>query len=125
VIGGLSGVVFGGAMTGAPVPGPDLDSHVRYMSGLLLGIGLAYWVSVPAVERHTERMRLLTAIIVVGGLARLAGFALHGVPGLPMRLALLMELGVAPALCLWQARVAANPTRDRERLPVTSKGAPR
>jgi hypothetical protein len=37
-------------------------------------------------------------------LARLAGVFLAGDPG-PMRWALVMELGVAPLLCLWQARV--------------------
>ncbi len=107
VLAGLAGVVFGVAMTGERAGGPDLDSHVRYLSGLLLAIGLAYWASVPAIERHTDRMRLLTGLVVVGGLARLGGFALHGLPGLPMRLALVMELGIAPAICLWQARVAA------------------
>jgi hypothetical protein len=42
----------------------------------------------------------------VGGLARLLALAQAGPPSVPHRLALLMELGVVPALAVWQARVA-------------------
>jgi hypothetical protein len=80
---------------------------VRYLSGLLFAIGLTFWMSVPDIERHQARFRLLAAIVFAGGLARLAGL-LHGTPDLPMQLALVMELLVTPLLCLWQARVARH-----------------
>ena len=44
---GAMGVLFGPAMVdviGAPV---SADSHYRYLSGLLLGIGIAFATSVP------------------------------------------------------------------------------
>ncbi len=47
------------------------DSHVRYLSGLLLGIGLAFWASIPNIERHGARFLLLTAIVFIGGCGRL------------------------------------------------------
>jgi hypothetical protein len=102
---GLSGVLLGPAMTGAAAD-VSTDSHVRYLSGLLLGIGLAFWSAIPRIEHRTGRFRLLTLIVFVGGLARLYGLAVAGVPSAPMMGGLAMELLVTPLLCLWQARIA-------------------
>jgi hypothetical protein len=113
---GLAGILLGPVMTGVvitspgmtgggPVPAP-LDSHFRYLSGLLLGIGLAFWWLIPRIATATAAFRLLTALVVLGGLGRLAGLLLGPLPDWPMRLALVMELGVTPLLCWWQSRVA-------------------
>jgi hypothetical protein len=99
---GLAGVVLGAAMTGDGAASADLDSHVRYLSGLLLAIGLVYWSCIPRIEAQRGRFLLLTLTVVAGGLGRLYGVVAHGQPGLPMLLALVMELGITPALCLWQ-----------------------
>src|SRR5665213_4600982 len=97
VAGGLKGAWLGARGFGA-WPGAAADSHVRYLSGLLLAIGVAYWACIPAVERRGALIRTLTAIVVAGGLSRLAGWLfLAGDPG-PLRWALVMELGVAPVL---------------------------
>jgi hypothetical protein len=88
---------------GAPV---DLDSHFRYLSGLLLGIGLAFAWCVPAIERRTLLFRTLGLIAILGGLARLLGLIERGVPGPGHVFGLAMELGTVPLLLLWQARVA-------------------
>ena len=106
IYGGLTGVVEGARAFGA-WPGAAADSHMRYLSGLLAAIGLMYMGCVPAVERRSTIVRTLTALVLAGGLARLAGLFLAGDPG-SMRWTLAMELGVAPVLCLWQARVAAR-----------------
>ena len=103
---GLSGALLGSAMTGDGVHGIDLDSHVRYLSGLLLGIGLAFWEAIPQIERQGRRVRLLTAIVALGGLMRLIGILTAGVPHAPMLFGLTMELVVTPLVCLWQARIA-------------------
>lgn len=106
VLAGFAGVLTGLGMLGAEA-GEDADSHVRYLSGLLLGIGFGFWSTLPNPARHTGRFRLLTAIVVIGGVARLLGLLLRGAPGVPMLAALGMELVVTPLLCLWQARLAA------------------
>jgi hypothetical protein len=106
VVSGLSGVVFGFALTGDPTVSVSADSHFRYLSGLLLGIGLCFWSTIPAIEEKTTFFRFLTLVVVLGGLARLLGLWLTGVPSLTMLAALFMELLVTPALCLWQTRVA-------------------
>lgn len=85
-----------------------MDNHHRYLSGLLLAIGLGYWSTVPRIERMGTRLRLLTALVVIGGGARLAGLALGDVLTAEIGMALTMELGVPPLLCLWQTRVMAT-----------------
>jgi len=103
---GLAGVIMGGGMAGSA--GIDLDSHVRYLSGLLLGIGLTFWGMVPGIERHGSVVRVLTLLVVLGGLARLAGLLFVGTPSAPMVAALGMELVVTPLLCVWQMRIAGR-----------------
>ncbi|MFC1458922.1 DUF4345 domain-containing protein [Microvirga arabica] len=102
---GLYGVLFGQALTGDAVS-ISAESHFRYLSGLLLGIGLCFWSTLPSIEIHTGRIRLLTLLVVIGGLSRLIGLALTGLPSLFMLGGLIVELIVAPVLCLWQTRVA-------------------
>lgn len=105
---GFTSVLHGpDVMRGVDPPVPvDLDSHFRYLSGLLLGIGLVFLASIPRIERHTIVFRTLGTIIVIGGLSRLVSLAAVGVPGNGHRFALVMELGVVPLIVLWQARVA-------------------
>ena len=103
---GLTGALLGAGMTGDGGHGADLDSHVRYLSGLLLGIGLAFWEAIPQIERRGRRVKLLTAIVALGGLIRLIGILAVAVPGAPMLFGLAMELVVTPLICLWQRRLA-------------------
>jgi len=103
---GFSGVVSGTAMIGTDGVEPALDSHYRYLSGLLFAIGLGFWSTVPHIETRAVRFRLLTFLVLVGGLARAWSLLRAGVPAAPMLGALAMELLVTPLLCLWQARVA-------------------
>nr|WP_280865274.1 DUF4345 domain-containing protein [Falsiroseomonas frigidaquae] len=114
VFAGLAGVVLGPGMVAGATGGWDAaqDSHFRYLSGLLLGIGLGFWSTIPALPARTARFRLLTAIVVLGGLARLAALFGQGWPGGPMAAALGMELVVTPLLCLWQGRVAREAERN-------------
>ena len=105
VAAGLYGVLFGQALTGDAVS-ISAESHFRFLSGLLLGIGLCFWSTLPAIEAKTNRFRILTLLVVIGGLGRLVGLGLTGLPSLFMIGGLIMELIVTPVLCLWQTRVA-------------------
>lgn len=104
---GAAGVLFGAALFTSGSAGADLDSHVRYLSGLLLAIGLIFWSRIPRIERRPRLFRLLAGIVVVGGLGRLAGVVIARAPSLSMFAALAMELVVTPLLSVWQARIAA------------------
>jgi len=91
---------------GDPRADVDLDSHFRYLSGIFLGVILAIYSCVPDIERRGPRFRLVGAFVVCGGLARLIGLLVNGVPGLGHIYGLGMELFVTPMLMLWQARIA-------------------
>jgi Domain of unknown function (DUF4345) len=102
---GLYGVLFGQSLTGDTVS-ISAESHFRYLSGLLLAIGLCFWSTIPEIEAKTGRFRLLTLLVVIGGLGRLLGLALTGLPSLLMLGGLFVELIATPLLCLWQTRIA-------------------
>jgi hypothetical protein len=106
---GAAGIIMGPAMVGAGAAdgARDLDSHFRYLSGLLLGIGLAYLLVVPGIERRRPQFLLLGGIVALGGIGRLIALLATGVPSSAMIFGLGMELVVTPALTLWQFRVSA------------------
>jgi hypothetical protein len=112
---GAAGIFLGVGMIPHASRLPALDSHYAYLSGLLLAIGLGFWSAVPGIERRTGRVRLLTGLVVVGGLARAVALVRDGAPGTAMQLALVMELVVTPLICLWQGRVAGLRPRPLSR----------
>jgi hypothetical protein len=106
-MGALSVLRSAAVLNGIEPPLPvDLDSHFRYLSGLLLGIGLVFLACLRNIERHRPVFLALGAIVVVGGLARLLSLAEVGWPGRGHRFGLVMELIVVPGIVLWQGRVA-------------------
>jgi hypothetical protein len=106
IIAGADGIVRGLGMVTPTIRDIALDSHFRYLSGLLLGIGLAFWGMVPSIERKSGPFVALTFVVFVGGMARLMSLIFVGKPDLPMLFGLVMELLVTPLLCLWQLRIA-------------------
>ena len=109
----IAGVVKGPVFLGRPPVIPtDLDSHFRYVSGIFLAMLLFYVSCIPAMERKTQRLRLLGALTVAGGLARLYSLVGVGVPSIGHQVGLCIELGIAPAMILWQARIAARFERN-------------
>jgi hypothetical protein len=102
---GLAGIFFGASFTefsGNVV----MDSYIRFLKGMLLAIGLIYWWSIPQIERHGERISLVTFILVLGAVPRLMAVIGHGVPTIGIMVGLAGELIVAPLLWVWQRRVA-------------------
>ena len=105
VILGLTGVLFGtmhADLSGDVV----LDSYVRFGKGVLLAIGLIYWSSIPQIERHGDRIALITLILVFGSLSRLLSLAGHGVPTVGIISNLIAGLVFVPLVWLWQGPVA-------------------
>lgn len=106
VVAGLAGAISGVRFVSHAPVDMSLDSHFRYLSGLLLAIGLVFWSLIPHIESRAYLARPLTLIVFVGGLARLFGTLTVGAPPAPMLFGLCMELVVTPALCAWQWRIA-------------------
>ena len=107
VFAGAAGVLLGAGMTGDG-GSAALDSHMRYLSGLLLGIGLVFWWLIPRIEKPTTLVPVLTLIVFIGGLARLGGIVAHGAPPGAMLFGLAMELVITPLICLWQHQIASR-----------------
>jgi hypothetical protein len=119
---GLYGVLFGQALTGDAVS-VSAESHFRFLSGLLLAVGLCFWSTIPGIEDKTGRFRLLALLVVIGGLGRLLGLMLTGLPSLSMLAGLVLELVVVPILTLWQTRIANRSAETFGVADLTSDGA--
>jgi hypothetical protein len=108
---GFAGVFFGANfldLSGNVV----MDSYIRFLKGMLLAIGLIYWSSIPDIERHGERISLVTCILVLGAVPRLMAVIGHGVPTIGILISLAGELIAAPLLWLWQRRIAGAAQRS-------------
>ena len=101
---GLAGVFFGAGFADLS-RNVEMDSYFRFLKGVLLGIGLIYWSSIPDIARHGERISLVTFILVLGAVPRLIAVIGHGVPTFGILISLAGELIVAPLLWLWHQHV--------------------
>ncbi|MFM9890708.1 MAG: DUF4345 domain-containing protein [Rickettsiales bacterium] len=100
LVAGLEGMLSGAQFLGNG--SINLDSHFRYLSGLLFGIGLGFLSTIRSIESQTMRFQLLTTIVVIGGFSRLMGVLTIGWPDSSMVFGLCMEILITPALCFWQ-----------------------
>lgn len=107
ILAGAAGVIRGPGLMGPHgTISADLDAHFRYLSGLLLGIGLAYLLAVPGIEQRRQRFLLLGSIVFLGGIGRLLAIVSAGSASPTTLFALAMELVVTPLLTFWVWRVA-------------------
>ena len=111
VIAGFTGLVGGLGILG------DADSRYRFLSGLQLGVGAAFWATIPRIEDKADLFRILTVIVLVGGLARL-GAAFAEPPSNAVLYAIAMEVVITPLVCLWRERIE----RMDERVPPGYRG---
>ena len=83
-----------------------LDSNLRFLSGVWLGLGLtAFWL-LPRIERETNLFRACWLMIFIGGIGRLLSQALTGTPLPPFIVVTVLEIIGAPLFIGWQHRVA-------------------
>jgi hypothetical protein len=109
LLAGLEGVISGPSFLRIEEPWPvDLDSHMRFLSGVLLAIGIAWYSCIPSIEEVGGRFRLLAALTFAGGLARLVSLIAAGSPSAAHIYGLAVELVVVPLLVFWQARLASR-----------------
>lgn len=99
---GSTGVLRGASWLAQDAVAVDLDSHFRYISGIFLGVGIAFASCIAGIEAKGARLRMLVGFVVIGGLARLWSLIEVGTPGPGMQFGLVMELAVTPLLALWQ-----------------------
>jgi len=105
-VGGVSVLRGPGFLGHPPVIPTDLDSHFRYVSGIFFAVGVAFASCIARIEATGPRFRLLGALVIAGGCARLVSLASVGVPSAGHVFGFAMELGAVPLLMLWQRRIA-------------------
>lgn len=106
VVAGFEGLIGGLGVIG------DADSRYRFLSGLQLGVGAAFWATIPKIEQKTDLFRVLALVTAVGGLARLgASFAER--PSNGVIYAVAFELVIVPLVALWRERIERMDARPR------------
>ncbi|VXC65272.1 DUF4345 domain-containing protein [Sphingomonas sp. AX6] len=90
----------------------DLDSHFRYLSGLLLAIAIGFLSCMRGIEQKGPRLRLLALIVVVGGLSRAYSAGVVGMPSFGHLGGLTIELVIVPIVTAWQWSFARRANRE-------------
>ena len=85
-----------------------LDSNMRFLAGVWLGLGLASWWLVPRITEQTVLFRVLWSMIFLGGIGRLVSMASVGLPLTPFIAFTALEVLGAPLFVYWQHRVVQN-----------------
>jgi hypothetical protein len=85
---------------------PLLDSNLRFLGGIWLGLGLAMLYLVPSIERQTVLFRALWGAVFLGGIGRALSALLIGLPPVPFIGFTALEIVGAPLFIFWQKRVA-------------------
>jgi hypothetical protein len=91
---------------------PVLDSNMRFLGGVWLGVGCAVLWLVPRIDTETVLFRAVWLMIFLGGIGRLLSMAFVGLPPLPFVGFTALEIVGAPLFVWWQARIAAPPPRS-------------
>jgi hypothetical protein len=86
-----------------------LDSNLRFLNGMSMGISLAVYAIIPVIEKEKLALRIVCAAIFLGGLARLLSIHTFGFPGFPLTTFMIIELVSPPILVYWQNSIAEPP----------------
>lgn len=85
------------------------DSHVRFIGGVWLGVGLLFIASAFRLQRLRNAVLAAIGMIFIGGLARLSAPDLAPLAGLDLLPSLLAELLLFPLLALWILKTTPQP----------------
>ena len=108
VLTGVVGIV--GGLEFSPGGGPNyLDSEYRFLNACWAAAGGVLWWSLRRPAERAAVTRVVLAIMVLGGLARLLGAALTGPPPVPFQISMAIELIVIPALLCRHRRAFRSP----------------
>jgi hypothetical protein len=95
------------------------DSHIRFIGGVWLAVGLLMLAGAFALQRLRPVLVALTAMIFAGGITRLLGGDLSLLTSAAIAPSLALELIAFPLLGLWVMR-GEQLQSDQKRAPVGS-----
>lgn len=85
-----------------------LDSNLRFLNGISVGIGVAVFFVIPDIERKTFSYRLIWGLIFMGSLGRLLSIFTLGLPPFPMPVFILVEFLGPPVFVYWHNQIAVK-----------------
>jgi hypothetical protein len=101
---GISGMVLG--PSDVADPSFALDSNFRFLSAFLTGAGVVLLWSLRRLDRATVELRIVSALVFVGGCARLLSLATAGRPDTAYVFYIAAELVLPPAIVGLQASIS-------------------
>jgi len=87
------------------------DSHVRFLGGLWLGVGLFFILASTDLAKHRAALSIVLALVFLGGLARLTQVNLETTLGPNIVGSFIAELVGMPILYFWLAKAAPRERR--------------
>jgi hypothetical protein len=108
ILGARSLRVVGSSMPLDTLNDVVLDSQIRFLAAIWLGVGIIlYWI-IPSIDRQTTLFRLLMGGIFLGGIGRICSAALVGIPPVQFIAVIVLELVGVPILVLWQLALSKS-----------------
>jgi hypothetical protein len=108
ILGARSLRVVGSSMPLDTLNDVVLDSEIRFLAAIWLGVGIIlYWI-IPSIDRQTTLFRLLMGGIFLGGIGRISSAALVGIPPVQFIVVIVLELVGVPILVLWQLALSRS-----------------
>ncbi len=83
-----------------------LDSELRFLGGVWLGLGLTVLATVKDVEKHFALYRILWGMIFLGGIGRLISMFVIGLPPVPFIGFAVLEIVGAPIFLYWHKQIS-------------------
>ena len=84
------------------------DSHIRFLGGVFMGIGLLFIAGSLALRKLRSVMLAICGTIFLGGLARFSSLDAASLSGVSLLPSLIAELLLFPAIAVWLSRVEPN-----------------
>jgi hypothetical protein len=82
------------------------DSHVRFLGGLWLGLGLLFVTAAWRLRSLRAAVQAALVMVIIGGLARLSAQRFDVLLGPDILGSFVAEVALMPLLLLWSTRVA-------------------
>jgi Domain of unknown function (DUF4345) len=104
--------IFGAAVSPDVLNNVVIDSQIRFLGAIWLGVGIVLYWALPAIEKQTTLFRLLIGSIFLGGIGRSISAFSVGTPPNHLIAATVIELIGMPLIILWQSFIATDRMAD-------------
>ena len=112
MIAGVRLLIVGGARLADVARDPVLNSQVAFWGAMWFGFGVVLWRTSSNLRAEASLFRVLCAIIVLAGFARLGAALATGLPGTALTLAMIVE-SPSPKIAAAYASSAGQRTGTR------------